>query len=122
MIVFVESFLPIDILAELINLGTLFAFLLVSAGIFALRLHHPELERPFKCPYPFIIMPLAILCCGYLMAALNRVTWLFFIYWTAFGLVIYMLFGYWNSRLHRASEFGKIRRIAERFRDKYEKK
>jgi len=122
MIVIAESALPVDILAELINLGTLFAFMLASAGIFALRLHHPEIERPFKCPYPFVIMPLAIVCCGYLMIHLNRVTWLFFIYWTIFGLMIYMLFGYWNSRLHRASEFGKIRRIAIRIKSRYERK
>ncbi len=117
-IILAESILPVSLIAELINIGTLFAFLLASAGIFALRINRPDLERPFKCPIPFIIMPLAVICCAYLMYKLDPLTWKFFIYWTIAGLVIYLMYGYWNSRLQRAEKLGELKNIVQRIRDR----
>jgi APA family basic amino acid/polyamine antiporter len=117
-IIVAESLLPVSLVAELINIGTLFAFLLASAGIFALRINRPDLERPFKGPIPCVIMPLAVICCAYLMYKLDPLTWKFFIYWTIAGLVIYLLYGYWNSRLQRAEKLGEIKQIVQRIRER----
>ncbi|HBM15009.1 MAG TPA: amino acid permease [Lentisphaeria bacterium] len=115
-IIIAESLMPVSLVAELINIGTLFAFLLASAGIFALRINRPDLERPFKCPFPFIIMPLAVIFCAYLMYNLSSITWRFFLIWTIIGILIYLLYGYWNSRLHRAAKLGEIKHIVQRIR------
>lgn len=117
LVIIVESIFPINILAELINMGTLFAFTLAAAGIFALRIYHPEIERPFKCPKAFIIMPLGIICCIYLIFKLQPITWEFFIIWTAIGLMIYLFYGYWNSNLHKAERFGALKNIVKRVKD-----
>ncbi|MFH0810131.1 MAG: amino acid permease [Pseudomonadota bacterium] len=94
-----SGLLPIGTLAELCNIGTLFAFVLVSAGVLALRRTHPDRPRPFRCPgVPFV--PLAgIGFCLYLMASLPWETWMRFVVWLAVGLVIYFNYGIKHSRL-----------------------
>jgi APA family basic amino acid/polyamine antiporter len=84
---------------ELTSIGTLFAFVLVSAGVIALRLREPNRPRPFRCPgYPVTPL-LSIACCVWLMAGLPPSNWWRFAIWLAVGLVIYLLYGVRRSRL-----------------------
>jgi APA family basic amino acid/polyamine antiporter len=86
------AFLPIDNLADLVNIGTLLAFAIVSAGVWVLRVRHPELHRPFKTPFVPLVPILGVLSAVYLMTQLARITWIVMISWLLFGLIIY--FGY----------------------------
>jgi APA family basic amino acid/polyamine antiporter len=94
---------PLTVLAELVSIGTLFAFMLVSAGVIALRRLHPEMRPAFRCPWvPWV--PLAsIAACGWLMASLPAATWARFGVWLAMGLAIYAVYGRRHSRLARAA-------------------
>ena len=87
---------PIGMIAEMANIGTLSAFLIASIGVMVLRKTEPDLKRNFKCPAVWLIAPLAVLSCGYLMANLPLATWYRFGFWILFGLCVY--FGY--SRAH----------------------
>lgn len=95
---------PIGILGHLVSIGTLFAFMIVCAGVLILRRRRPDIERPFRTPLvPFV--PLGgILVCGYLMYSLPPDTWARLGVWMAIGLVIYFVYGRHNSRLATASE------------------
>ena len=87
--------------ANLVSIGTLFAFLLVSAAVTVLRRTRPELERPFRVPFSPVVPALSVLACLYLMANLSLETWLRFLAWLALGLVFYAVYGYRHSRLRR---------------------
>jgi basic amino acid/polyamine antiporter, APA family len=93
------GFFPIDLLGELVSIGTLFAFVVVSAGVLMLRYKRPELPRPFKTPLVPLVPALGILVCGYLMYGLPRDTWYRLIIWLAIGLVLYFVYGKSHSRL-----------------------
>jgi len=90
---------PLAVLVELVSIGTLFAFVLVSAGVLVLRRLQPDLRRPFRCPWVPAVPLLAIAACGYLMASLPGVTWLRFVVWLVIGLVLYASYGRRHSRL-----------------------
>lgn len=90
------AFLPIDKLSELVNIGTLLAFTIVSAGVWVLRVRHPHMPRPFKTPLVPLVPILGIASAVYLMTQLEAITWIVMISWLIFGLFIY--FGY--SRKH----------------------
>jgi len=92
----VAGFTPIGKVAELVNIGTLAAFVLVCGGVILLRRTKPDLKRPFKTPASPLVPLLGIAFCLYLMAALPAETWWRFVVWMATGIVIY--FGY--SRAH----------------------
>ena len=92
----IAGIFPIGMIAEMANIGTLSAFLIASIGVMVLRKTEPDLKRNFKCPAVWIIAPLAVLSCGYLMANLPTATWHRFGFWILFGLCVY--FGY--SRAH----------------------
>lgn len=94
---------PIGILGELVSIGTLLAFVIVSAGVLVLRYRSPELPRPFKTPFVPVVPILSILICGYMMAGLPFDTWLRLLVWMGIGFVIYFLYGRVNSRLARAN-------------------
>jgi APA family basic amino acid/polyamine antiporter len=84
---------------ELTSIGTLFAFVMVSAGVIALRVREPHRPRPFRCPgYPVTPL-LSIASCVWLMAGLPPSNWWRFALWLAVGLVIYFLYGARRSRL-----------------------
>jgi len=85
--------------ADLSNIGTLFAFVLVSAGVIILRRRQPERPRGFKVPLAPWLPALSILCCLVLMLSLPLETWLRFVVWLVVGLVIYFLFGRKHSTL-----------------------
>ncbi|MGV0786845.1 amino acid permease [Mycolicibacterium sp. XJ2] len=95
------SVFPIDKLEEMVNIGTLFAFVLVSAGVIALRRSRPDLERGFRAPgVPWL--PIAsIVACVWLMLNLTALTWIRFLIWMAIGVVIYFLYGRRHSVLGR---------------------
>ena len=93
----------VELLANLSNIGTLFAFMLVSIGVMVLRFREPDRRRGFRVPGGPIVPILSVICCFLLMSGLPIITWLRFFIWLAVGLVIY----YFYSR-HR-SEFAKAR-------------
>ncbi len=99
---FVATFAAFANIAEVVdltNIGTLFAFVLVSAGVIVLRKVEPDRVRPFRAPWVPFTPILAILSCLYLMLQLPLVTWIRFGVWLALGLVIYFVYGVRNSRL-----------------------
>ena len=97
---------PLAEIAKLVNIGTLFAFLLVNIGVMVLRHTRPDLERGFRVPFVYVCAPIGILLCGYLMADLPGETWLRFIGWLAAGLVIYVVYGRRHSRLRHGEVTG----------------
>lgn len=92
---------PISVLAEMVSIGTLFAFLVVSVAVLVLRRTRPEMERPFRTPLVPLVPVASIVCCLGLMASLAVETWLRFVVWLALGLAVYALYGYRHSRLRR---------------------
>ncbi|SEO98174.1 amino acid permease [Paenibacillus sp. OV219] len=90
---------PLHRLAELTNIGTLFAFLVVSLGIIVLRRTQPDMQRGFKVPFVPYTPILGAASCLYLMLQLKAFTWASFGIWLAIGLVIYFIYGYRNSSL-----------------------
>jgi basic amino acid/polyamine antiporter, APA family len=101
------AFANIAEVVELTNIGTLFAFILVSAGVIVLRKAEPDRPRPFRAPWVPLTPILAILSCLYLMLQLPWVTWVRFALWLALGLVIYFLYGIRHSRLARERGVGR---------------
>src|SRR5438552_962506 len=93
--------LPLQLLGQLVNIGTLFAIALVSGGVWLLRRRRPDLERPFRTPWVPLVPILGILCCVGLMATLPRDTWIRLIVWLAIGFAIYFGYGVKHSRLQR---------------------
>jgi APA family basic amino acid/polyamine antiporter len=95
---------PIGALGELVSIGTLLAFVIVSIGVIFLRYQRPELERPFRTPWvPFIPILSALVSLG-LMAGLPWETWLRLIVWMAIGLVIYFAYGHSHSEVRKRDE------------------
>jgi APA family basic amino acid/polyamine antiporter len=84
---------------DLTNIGTLFAFSLVCAGVLILRVKEPDRPRPFKVPLVWLVAPLGIAACLFIMAGLPTQAWERFGLWLAIGAVIYALYGYRHSRL-----------------------
>ena len=95
----IASFFGIAELAELVNIGTLFAFLLVSIGVVVLRRTRPDLPRAFRTPLVPLVPILAVVICAYLMLNLSGETWVRFLLWMAIGLVVYFAYGRRHSRL-----------------------
>lgn len=97
----IGGFLPLGVVAELANIGTLAAFIIVSIGVIVLRYREPGLARPFKAPL-FPVLP--IISSGislYLALHLPLITWIRFSIWLALGIVIYLTYGLQNSRLRK---------------------
>jgi basic amino acid/polyamine antiporter, APA family len=104
MVAFFAGVIPLGKLAELTNIGTLFAFIVVSLGVLVLRKTQPNLKRAFKVPFVPVIPILAILFCGYLSLQLPPTTWTTFVIWIAIGLIVYFLYGRRNSKLNNAEK------------------
>ncbi|ACU40124.1 amino acid permease [Actinosynnema mirum] len=93
------GFFPAGKLEEMVNVGTLFAFVLVSAGVLVLRKTRPDLKRGFRVPWVPFIPVLAILACLWLMLNLTALTWVRFLVWMALGVVVYFAYGRRHSLL-----------------------
>ena len=88
--------LPLELLGQLVNIGTLLAFVLVSIGVLVLRRTRPDLDRPFRTPWVPFVPIMGVVCCFGLMLTLPEDTWIRLIVWLLIGFTIY--FGY--SRRH----------------------
>lgn len=97
----IGAMVPLNVLADLVNFGTLTAFTMVSLSVIVMRKTHPDLPRGFRCPGAPVVPGLAIVACLFLLAQLQAITWMAFGIWVVAGLAIY--FGY--SRHH--SHLGK---------------
>ena len=95
----ISTFVPLTALAELVNIGTLFAFVLVAIGVIVLRRTRPDLERAFRCPGVPVVPVLAVLSAFYLMLNLPAATWIRFGIWMVIGFVVYFIHGRRHSRL-----------------------
>jgi APA family basic amino acid/polyamine antiporter len=89
---------PIDILGELVSIGTLLAFILVCIGVIVLRYTKPNVPRPFKTPLSPIVPILGVVVCGLMMALLPGDTWIRLGVWFMIGLVIYAVYGASHAR------------------------
>jgi APA family basic amino acid/polyamine antiporter len=107
------AFLPIQEIAELTNIGTLFAFVLVCAGVWILRRIEPELKRPFRTPLVPLVPVLGMFFCAYLMLSLPAVTWIRFFVWMALGFAIYFSYGRFHSRIAREESAGRAAASAD---------
>ena len=95
------AFLPLRILAELVNIGTLLAFVIVCAAVLIMRRTHPEVERPFRAPLGSFVPIAGILLCLMLMFSLPAENWLRLAVWLVVGLLIYFTYGHKHSVLAR---------------------
>src|SRR3954469_15491805 len=93
------AFVKLEVLADLVSIGTLFAFVLVSISVPVLRRTKPGLERKFRVPWSPVLPIVSALACLYLMLNLAVETWLRFLAWMVIGLVFYFCYGYRKSRM-----------------------
>lgn len=94
------GFVDLNTLAELINIGTLAAFTLISFGVIILRRTHPDLHRAFRVPLNPFLPILSIICCVILMVNLSIFTWISFVIWISIGLVVYFTYAKNHSHLN----------------------
>jgi APA family basic amino acid/polyamine antiporter len=100
----VAGLTPIDVVVELVNIGTLAAFILVAAGVVVLRRQAADADRPFRVPFVPILPAISILASVVLIVSLPLVTILRFVVWLVIGLVVYFTFSRRHSRLQRIAE------------------
>jgi hypothetical protein len=93
----VGAFTPIADLEEMVNIGTLMAFVIVCAAVLILRIKRPDAHRPFRCPAVYVVAPLGIVVNLIMMMFLPPVTWLRLVIWLGLGLLIYFCYGMRNS-------------------------
>jgi len=94
------GFIPLDKLADMVSIGTLTAFIIVSVGVIILRVREPDLPRAFKVPgYP-VTPVLSVLACGYILASLHWYTWIAFSGWVTLALIFYFVWGRHHSALN----------------------
>ena len=101
------AMLPITLLAEMCNIGTLGAFIVVCLGVMILRYTDPKRERPFRCPMGIILPFIGISGCIYIATGLPSVTWALFWAWFALGMVIYFFYSLPNSAKMEALQMQK---------------
>ncbi|MCO6009674.1 amino acid permease [Actinoallomurus purpureus] len=99
----IAGLIPLSALADLVNIGTLFAFVVVSIGVVILRRTRPDLPRTFRVPWSPVVPVLSVLACVYLMLNLPAETWIRFVVWMLIGFVIYFTYGHRHSRAGKSS-------------------
>ena len=96
------AFIPLQKLADMVSIGTLTAFIVVSIGVIILRVRQPDLPRGFKVPgYP-VTPVLSVLACGYILFSLHWYTWIAFSGWVSVALIFYLVWGRHRSALNNA--------------------
>jgi APA family basic amino acid/polyamine antiporter len=103
LVAFVGSLVPIGTLGQLVSIGTLFAFVIVCAGVWVLRVRRPELARPFKTPWVPFVPIMGIVISLALMASLNGLTILRLFVWLGIGLVVYFTYSVKHSKVRNAA-------------------
>src|SRR5215469_9191976 len=96
------AFFPITLLGELVSLGTLLAFTIVSLGVWVMRVRHPEMPRPFRTPWVPVVPVCGMIVSVALMVSLDRQAWIGFGSWLIFGLFIYFLYSRKHSHVQKA--------------------
>jgi APA family basic amino acid/polyamine antiporter len=94
------AFIPEDIVGEMTSIGTLFAFMLVCAGVWIMRVRNPELERGFRLPAVPVVATLGIITCGAMIYGLGWTNWMRLIVWLLIGLIFYFSYGKHHSRIN----------------------
>ncbi|MFL6025333.1 MAG: amino acid permease [Friedmanniella sp.] len=107
LIAILAAFVPLGEIVKLVNIGTLFAFILVNIGVIVLRRTKPDMRRPFRVPLSPLLPAIGVACCLYLIAQLPVTTYLRFIVWLAVGLVIYFTYSIRHSRLRLGEKPGE---------------
>jgi basic amino acid/polyamine antiporter, APA family len=107
-------FFSLKTLAELVNIGTLFAFVLVALGVIFLRRARPDLPRPFRTPLVPLVPILSVLASVWLMLNLQAATWIRFGVWLLIGLVVYFGYSFRHSRLAHAERTESAAPLADR--------
>jgi len=100
------AFVPVDIVGEMTSIGTLFAFILVCAGVWILRVKRPDLERAFKVPAVPVVSILGIVVCGAMIYGLEWKNWLRLVGWLLVGLIIYFGYSRRHSKLRQTQAAG----------------
>src|SRR3954451_3332712 len=109
LIAILAALVPLGTIVELVNIGTLFAFVLVNIGVIILRRTRQEMPRPYRVPWSPVLPIIGVVFAVYLMSDLPWETWIRFVVWLAVGLLIYGFYGYRNSRLRTAhGEYGVL--------------
>lgn len=101
LIMALAGFVPLRALADMVSIGTLFAFVVVSAAVPILRRTRPDLKRPFRVPASPVIPLISVVACLYMMTNLSIATWLRFVVWMAIGLLVYFTYGRAHSALEK---------------------
>jgi APA family basic amino acid/polyamine antiporter len=99
LIAVLAAFVPLGEIVKLVNIGTLFAFVLVNIGVIVLRRTRPDMPRPFRVPLSPVLPAIGVLFCIYLMTQLPLTTWVRFVVWLIIGMAIYFLYSRRHSRL-----------------------
>lgn len=107
----VAMLVSIGSLADLTNIGTLFAFALVCIGVIVLRRTDPNRPRPFRVPWVPLFPILGVFFCGALMLSLPLETWIRFFVWLGIGMLIYFFYGVRNSKLRRGIDTGETENV-----------
>jgi len=94
------AFIPEDIVGDMTSIGTLFAFILVCAGVWIMRVKNPEVPRQFKTPLVPLVPILGILACGLMIMGLGRLNWARLIVWLLIGFIVYFGYSRKNSKLN----------------------
>ena len=102
LIAILAALVPLSEIVKLVNIGTLFAFILVNIGVIVLRRTKPDMDRPFRTPLVPVFPIIGVALCLYLMKDLPGTTWIRFVVWLVIGLVIYGTYGYKHSRVRQA--------------------
>jgi len=93
------AFIPEDIVGEMTSIGTLFAFVLVCAGVWILRVQRPDLKRAFRVPAVPLVSTAGIVVCGSMIYGLGWTNWMRLLVWLIIGLVFYFSYGRTHSRV-----------------------
>jgi APA family basic amino acid/polyamine antiporter len=95
-----SGLLPINLLAEMCNIGTLGAFMIVCLGVAILRFTDPDRKRPFRAPFGLLFPVMGTLGCVYVMSGLPLFTWIVTACWFMLGMLLYFGYGIWHSKLN----------------------